>query len=70
MDPFSLAIGFLTLLKAGGTIGKGLQKIIALRKDPDILLALNNEIVDLQIVVQDVYDLLRQHSGNHRNCAN
>ena len=63
MDPFSLVVGILTLLEAGGTIGKGLKKIITLRKAPDVLLALKNEVVDLQIVVQDVDDLLRQHSG-------
>ena len=62
MDPLSLVVGILTLLEAGATIGKGLEKIIALRKAPDVLLALNNEVVDLQIVVQDVDDLLRQHS--------
>ena len=61
MDPFSLTVGILTLLSAGGTIGKTLNKIITL-KAPDILFALNNEVVDLQIVVQDVSNLLHQHS--------
>ena len=61
MDPFSLTVGILTLLSAGGTIGKTLNKIITL-KAPDVLLALNNEVVDLQIVVKDVSNLLEQHS--------
>ena len=61
MDPFSLTVGILTLLSAGGTIGRTLNKIITL-KAPDVLLALNNEVVDLQIVVQDVSNLLHQHS--------
>ena len=61
MDPFSLTVGILTLLSAGGTIGKALNKIITL-KAPDVLFALNNEVVDLQIVVQDVSNLLHQHS--------
>ena len=61
MDPFSLTVGILTLLSAGGTIGKTLNKIITL-KAPDVLFALNNEVVDLQIVVQDVSNLLHQHS--------
>ena len=61
MDPFSLTVGILTLLSAGGTISKTLNKIITL-KAPDVLFALNNEVVDLQIVVQDVSDLLHQHS--------
>ena len=61
MDPFSLTVGILTLLGAGGTIGKALKKIITLNP-PDVLLALNNEVNDLQIVVQNVSDLLHQHS--------
>ena len=61
MDPFSLTVGILTLLSAGGTIGKTLNKIITL-KAPDVLFALNNEVVDLQIVVKDVSNLLEQHS--------
>ena len=61
MDPFSLTVGILTLLSAGGTISKTLNKIITL-KAPDVLFALNNEVVDLQIVVQDVSNLLHQHS--------
>lgn len=61
MDPFSLTVGILTMLSAGGTIGKTLEKTIIL-KAPDVLFALNNEVVDLQIVVQDVSDLLHQHS--------
>ena len=61
MDPFSLTVGILTLLSAGGTIGKTLNKIITL-KAPDVLFALNNEVVDLQIVIQDVSNLLHQHS--------
>ena len=61
MDPFSLTVGILTLLGAGGTIGKTLNKIITL-KAPDVLFALNNEVVDLQIAVQDVSNLLHQHS--------
>ena len=61
MDPFSLTVGIITLLSAGGTIGKTLNKIITL-KAPDVLFALNNEVVDLQFVVQDVSKLLHQHS--------
>ena len=61
MDPFSLTVGILTLLGAGGMIGKTLNKIITL-KAPDVLFALNKEVVDLEIVVQDVSNLLHQHS--------
>ena len=61
MDPFSLTVGILTLLGAGGTIGKTLNKVITL-KASGVFFALNNEVVDLQIVVQDVSNLLHQYS--------
>ena len=39
-----------------------MQKIIALRNAPDILLSLNNEVVDLRVVVEDVNDVLLRSS--------
>ena len=62
-DPLSAAASILTLLSAGGAVGKFLKKVVALKQAPDILLALNNDIVDLQDVVQVVDELLQEHSG-------
>lgn len=62
MDPLSMTAGILAVIGAGNTIRKGLKKIISARRLPDILLQLNNEVTDLQYVVQDVDDLLRQRS--------
>ena len=62
-DPLSAAASILTLLGAGGAVGKFLKKVVALKQAPDILLALNNDIVDLQRVVQVVDELLQEHSG-------
>ena len=62
MDPLSMTAGILAIIGAGSTIRKGLKKIISARRLPDILLQLNNEVTDLQYVVQDVDDLLRQRS--------
>ena len=61
-DPLSAAASILTLLGAGGAVGKFLKKVVALKHAPDILLALNNDIVDLQRVVQGVEELRQQHS--------
>ena len=61
-DPLSVAASILTLLGAGGAVGKFLKKVVALKHAPDILLALSNDIVDLQHVVQVVNGLLQQHS--------
>ena len=62
MDPLSMTAGILAIIGAGSTVRKGLKKIISARRLPDILLQLNNEVTDLQYVVQDVDDLLRQRS--------
>ena len=61
-DPLSAAASILTLLGAGGAVGKFLKKVVALRHAPDILLALNNDIVDLQRIVQIVEELRQAHS--------
>ena len=57
-----MTAGILAIIGAGSTIRKGLKKIISARRLPDSLLQLNNEVTDLQYVVQDVDDLLRQRS--------
>ena len=54
MDPFSLAVGLLTLVGTCATTRKTLNRIRSLRHAPALLQALNNEIVDLQLVLVDV----------------
>ena len=61
-DPLSAATSILTLLGACGAVGKFLKKVVALRDAPDILLALNNDIADLQHIVQVVNELLQEYS--------
>lgn len=62
MDPLSVTASILAVLGAGGEVGKACKKIIDLRDAPDALIALNNEVTDLHILVRDVDDILRQHS--------
>ena len=57
-----MTAGILAVIGAGSTVRKGLKKIISARRLPDVLLQLNNEVTDLQYVVQDVDNLLRQRS--------
>lgn len=65
MDPLSITASILTILGAGGQVAKGIAKIRALKYAPDILLALNNEIADIQYLVQDVNHVARQHEEVH-----
>ena len=62
MDPLSVTASILAVLGAGGEIGKACKKIIDLRDAPDALIALNNEVTDLHILVRDVDNVLRLHS--------
>ncbi|KAG8529152.1 uncharacterized protein KY384_005787 [Bacidia gigantensis] len=59
MDPLSVTASILAILGAGGKIGKGLKKVVHLKDAPDALLALNNEVADLKLVVADIDDHLR-----------
>lgn len=60
-DPLTITTAIVTLLGAGGRIGKVLKKIVNLKNDaPDILLTVNNEITDLREVVQMFDDLLQR----------
>lgn len=63
MDPVSLAASIITITGVGGTVGKALRRAVALKNAPDILLALNNEIADLRLVMQDVSDLLQTQAN-------
>ena len=63
MDPLSITASSLTIIGAAGVIGKGLKRIVALRRAPQILLALNSEVADLYCVLQAVDCLIRQHAG-------
>ena len=57
MDPLSLIASIIALLGAGGTIAKGLGKIRRLKKAPDVLLQLNNEVTDLHLLICAVNEL-------------
>lgn len=61
MDPLSLTASIITLLGAGGAVGKGIRKLIALRHAPKTLLLLEDEILYMQQVVTLSQDLFRQH---------
>lgn len=61
MDPLSVTVSILTILGAGGQVAKGVGKIRALNDAPDTLLAMNNEIADIQCLVQEIDDAGRQH---------
>lgn len=62
MDPLSITAGIIAVLGAGGKVAGGLSKIRGLRRAPDALLQLNNEVTDLQLLVQAIDELYRQNN--------
>ena len=65
MDPLSLTASIIAVVGVSGKAAEAIHKIAVLRGVPDIVLALNNEITDLHLVVSAIQDVLqRQHNAN------
>ena len=65
MDPLSIIASTIAIIGAGGQAAKAIRKLASLKGAPDLILALNNEINDLHLVVvaiQDVFER-QQTSG-------
>ena len=63
MDPLSLTASIIAVLGAIGSISNGLQKLSSLHHAPMTLLALNNEISDLQLIIRMTHDLLQDQEN-------
>ena len=60
MDPISLTASIIAVLGAGGAIAKGMRKIRRLESAPGVLLQLNNEVTDITLLIDLIYDLVRK----------
>ena len=60
MDPFSLTVGILAILGAGGKAAKGIQRLRTIKEGPDVLFALRNEVTDVHLVVTECHELLQR----------
>ena len=60
MDPFSLTTGIIALLGACATISRTFAKIRRLHQAPELIQAVNNEISDLQLILEDMSDHLER----------
>ena len=48
-DPFSLVVGVVSLIQAGSSARRGIEKIISLKDAPERLQDLYNEVCNLDI---------------------
>ncbi|KAL9118605.1 MAG: hypothetical protein Q9187_004848 [Circinaria calcarea] len=60
MDPLSIAAGIITIVGVGGQAAKAVRKLASLKGAPDLVLALNNEISDLHLVVLAIQDVFKR----------
>ena len=70
MDPLSLTASILAVVGAGARLAQGLDKLIALRGAPDELLALNNEVSDLRLVLSKLQDTEYEEHWEASSAAN
>ncbi|KAL9116935.1 MAG: hypothetical protein Q9187_006533, partial [Circinaria calcarea] len=60
MDPLSVAVAILTILGSGGSLASVLRQVTS-KDASDALLALNNEVSDLHLIVLEISQLLQEH---------
>lgn len=61
MEPISFAASIITLISATQQVAVGLNKLASLRGAPAAVLALNNEVSDLRLVLSEAEPLLLEH---------
>ncbi|KAL8694797.1 MAG: hypothetical protein Q9224_003507 [Gallowayella concinna] len=62
MDPLSISASVVTLLGVAEGVSRGLRKLLKLRGVPDLVLALNNEVSDLQLLLNEVGTLVQKEA--------
>lgn len=60
MDPLSVTAGIVAVVGAASSVGRTLGKLASLRGAPNAIRALNNEIEDLRLILQEIDTLLRR----------
>ncbi|KAL3419618.1 b-cell lymphoma 3-encoded protein [Phlyctema vagabunda] len=61
MDPLSVTASIVALIGAGNQIAVGMNKLASLRGAPASILALNNELSDLRLILSEAEVLLVEH---------
>ncbi|EGX48127.1 hypothetical protein AOL_s00081g123 [Orbilia oligospora ATCC 24927] len=61
MDPLSVTASIIAIVTAAVQVSNGLAKLIALRGAPEIVMALQNEVSDLRLVVHSCESILNKH---------
>ena len=60
MDPLSVTASIIAFVGVSGQASRAIRKLAAVRGAPDLVLALNNEITDLHLVITTLQDALQR----------
>ena len=64
MDPLSLTASIIAIIGVGGEAAKAVRKLASLKGAPSLVLALNNEISDLYLVVLTIRDVYQRQRAS------
>ena len=64
MDPLSLTASIIAIIGVGGQAAKAVRKLASLKGAPDLILALNNEITDIHLVVVAIQDVFERQQAS------
>ena len=66
MDPLSVTASIITVIGVGGNIAKTIRRLASQKDAPQFVLALNNELADLNLVVLAIQDIYQKQQPNGR----
>ena len=64
MDPLSLTASIVAIVGVGGEVAKAVRKLASLKDAPGLILALNNEISDLYLVILAIRDIYQRQRAS------
>ena len=67
MDPLSITASIIAIIGAGGNIAKAIRSLASQSNAPEFVLALNNELVDLDLVVSAIQEIYQKQQSNGRS---
>ncbi len=63
MEPVGFAASVLTLLAAANQVAKGLDKLASIKEAPAAVLALNNEVSEIRLILCEAQPLLQKYEN-------
>ena len=59
-DPLSLTASIIAIVGIGGQVAKSIKRLASLKGAPDLILALNNELSDIRLIIIAIQDVFQR----------